>query len=88
MQRVNNTQKGFFKFIGIFVVLILIITYFNIDVAMIVESALFQGTVAMLKSIVTIVLDFAMNLIDQIKQIPVDGDTATTTSMMIGEYVS
>ncbi|MBU1390149.1 MAG: hypothetical protein KKD32_20110 [Proteobacteria bacterium] len=80
-------QKGFFKFIGIFVVLVIIITYFNIDVARIIESDLFQGTVAILKNIVATVFNFVVNIIDQIKGIPVS-DTATTTTSVIGEYVS
>jgi len=85
IKKETNNQKGFFKFIGIFVVLVFIITYFNIDVAKIVESDLFQGAVTALKNIATTIFDFVANLINQLKQIPTS-DTATTT--IIGEYTS
>ena len=79
----KNKQKGFFKLIGIFVVLIVIITYFNIDVASIVESDLFQGTLATLKKIVAIAYDFIVNIIEQLNSSV--GNTATTTPA-IGEH--
>ena len=74
---VEEKQKGFFKLLGIFVVLIVIITYFNIDVASIVESDLFQGALATFKKIVVILYDFVASLIDKLTP---GGDTATTTT--------
>ena len=64
--------------IGIFVVVVVIITYFNIDVAAIVESDLFQGTLATMKKIVAIAYDFVVNIIGQLNLSA--GDTATTTT--------
>ena len=75
----GNKQKGFFKMIGIFVVVVAIITYFNIDVAAIVESDLFQGTLATMKKIVAIAYDFVVNIIEQLN-LSSAGDTATTTT--------
>ena len=74
----ENKQKGFFKLIGIFVVMVIIITYFNIDVAAIVESDLFQSTLATMKKIVVIAYDFVVNIIGQLNSSV--GDTATTTT--------
>ena len=74
----KNKQKGFFKMIGIFVVMVVIITYFNIDVASIVESDLFQGTIATMKKIIAIAYDFVVNIIEQLNSSA--GDTATTTA--------
>ncbi len=74
----ENKQKGFFRLIGIFVVVVAIITYFNIDVAAIVESDLFQGTLATMKKIVAIAYDFVVNIIRQLNLSA--GDTATTTT--------
>ena len=65
--------------IGIFVVVVAIITYFNIDVAAIVESDLFQGTLATMKKIVAIAYDFVVSIIEQIN-LSSSGDTATTTT--------
>ncbi len=65
--------------IGIFVVVVAIITYFNIDVAAIVESDLFQGTLATMKKIVAIAYDFVVNIIEQLN-LSSAGDTATTTT--------
>ena len=80
----ENKQKGFFKLIGLFVVMVVIITYFNIDVATIVESDLFQGTLATIKKIVAIAYDFVVNIIEQLNSSA--GDTATTTATTtIGE---
>ena len=74
----ENKQKGFFKMIGIFVVVVAIVTYFNIDVAAIVESDLFQGALAIIKKIVAIAYDLVVNIIEQLN--PSAGDTATTTA--------
>ena len=76
--RKENRQKGFFKMIGIFVVMVIVITYFNIDVAAIVESDLFQGTLATMKKIIVIAYDFVVNIIEQLNSSA--GDTATTTT--------
>ena len=64
--------------VGIFVVVVAIITYFNIDVAAIVESDLFQGTLVTMKKIVAIAYDLVVNIIEQLNLSA--GDTATTTT--------
>ena len=64
--------------IGIFVVVVAIITYFNIDVAAIVESDLFQGTLTTMEKIVAIAYDLVVNIIEQLNLSA--GDTATTTT--------
>ena len=74
----ENKQGGFFKLIGIFIVTVMIITYFNIDVVSIVESDLFQDTLATMKKIVVIAYDFVVNIIEQLNSSV--GDTATTTA--------
>ena len=74
----ENKQKGFFKMIGIFVVVVAIVIYFNIDVAAIVESDLFQGALAIIKKIVAIAYDLVVNIIEQLNSSA--GDTATTTT--------
>ena len=72
----ENKQRGFFKILGIFIVFVIIITFFNIDVASIVESDLFQGTLATIKKIIAVLYDFVANIIDKLQ----GGDTATTTT--------
>ena len=64
--------------IGIFVVVVAFITYFNIDVAKIVESDLFQDSFAMIKKILAIAYNLVVNIIEQLNLSA--GDTATTTA--------
>jgi len=73
----KNRQKGFFKLIGIFVVVVAIITYFNIDVSSIVESDFFQETLTMVKKIIAIAYTLVVNIIEGLKAST--SDTATTT---------
>lgn len=72
----KNKQKGFFELIGIFVVVVAIITYFNIDVASIVESDFFQSVLSMIKKILTIIYIFVVNIVEGLKS---SANTATTT---------
>jgi len=46
-----DTQAGFIKYIVIFIVLIAIITYFNIDIEKIVNSDSFQWALGLIKGL-------------------------------------
>jgi len=73
----KNKQKGFFELIGIFVVVVAIITYFNIDVTSVVESDFFQGVLSIIKKILTIIYTFVVNIVEGLKSST--ANTATTT---------
>ena len=77
----TQKQKGFIKYIVIFIVLVVVVAVFNIDVKAIIESAFVQEVIYYIKVVLAFIYDSFVFIIEQFQS---DGgetveDIATTT---------
>ncbi|MCK5095925.1 MAG: hypothetical protein KAR24_01070 [Candidatus Pacebacteria bacterium] len=75
-----STQKGFVKYVVIFIVLVVLIAMFNIDVGAIIESDLVQSVYHYIKVILSFIYDAFVKVIGQLPTNGGDMATSTATS--------
>lgn len=78
----KNKNRGIVQLIVVFIILIAILMYFNIDVEKLVQSKPFQWGLGLMKGLwqnfISPAIDFIFKYFENTKTIPT-GDNATTT---------
>ena len=80
MNKKIEKERGFIKYIVIFIVLVVLIAMFNIDVRTIIESDLVQSVYYYIKVILSFIYDAFVKVIGQLPTNGGDMATSTATS--------
>ena len=78
MNKKTEKERGFIKYIVIFIILVVIIAMFNIDVGAIIESDFVQSVYHYIKVILSFIYDAFVKVIGQLPTN--EGNMATSTA--------
>lgn len=84
----KNKQRGIIQLVIIFIILIAILTYFNIDIEKVIQSKAFQWGLGLMKGLwqnfISPAIDFIFKYFENTKTL--EGDKATTTWLILNSH--